>query len=117
VKAVPSPRAVDPREEKVQESIGWARGVTLDRSRTSSPRDKRPGGGQLPVRGKPRTPRTASGDVRRAAGTDEVSRLVSRRKLWRTESHGCQWGEINPRGSRRSKPSGGCENLQTERTG
>jgi len=32
VKAGPSPRAADPREEKVQESIGWARGVTPDRS-------------------------------------------------------------------------------------
>lgn len=65
----------------------------------------------------PRTRERQEGNSKRASGTDEVSRHVSRRTLWRTESQGCQWGEIDPRGSRRSKPLGGCENLEAERTG
>jgi len=55
--------------------------------------------------------------ARRVRGGRKGTRLVTRRTLWRVESQECQRGEINPQGGWRSKPLGGWENLEAERTG
>jgi hypothetical protein len=58
-----------------------------------------------------------AGNVRRAAGVERRHGSAAGSKALKGEPHGRDRDETSPEGTWRSKPPGGCETLEAERTG